>query len=341
MNNETRPKGLMISEMFSKTAQSENINNFQMVPIEKLTPFFDHPFRPYTDAELDELVESIKEIGIMHPIVARKIEDGKFEILSGHNRTVAAKKVGLRDVPVKILIADDDTAKMIVTETNLKQREKIPHSDKAKAYKMQLDALKNQGKRKGLLEEVEKQKAGWSDGPQAEEGPFEARWTDGPQVKSRDIVADMNNTSAKQISRYIRLNHLEPGLLEKVDSERIAFQAGVELSYLNKELQDKLSVLLDTDEKLVLNVQKAKALRALPEAQGSCFGLEALEAILRDRQQESKAEKIKKYVPFKTIFKAAEKQFKKVDPNITARLDEKKLEGIVVEAIQNYLAELD
>lgn len=350
MNNENnvrdnRPKGLSISSLISKTAQTENTNNFEMLPIEKLVPFYDHPFKPYTETELADLVESIKEIGIIHPVVVRKKQDGKFEILSGHNRTEAAKLAGLRDVPTKILNVDDDTAKMIVTETNLKQREKICHSDKAKAYKMQLDALKNQGKRKDLLSKVDDEINFGSIGPEVEGSNNNFR-SIGPEVKyARDIVADRNNTSAKQISRYIRLSYLHTGLLDKVDKERIPLRSGVELSYINEVTQGLIDNILNKNEELSISIQVASALKMLPEAQLENLNEDELAMILigkeSNKQGVQNQSQPKKFVPFKMAFKAAEKQFKEVDAEIASKLDEKKLEEVVVQAIKKYIADLN
>lgn len=343
-NKDNRPRTLLLSNLISKTAQTENTNNFEMLPIEKLDPFYDHPFRPYTETELADLVESIKEFGIIHPVVVRRKQDGRYEILSGHNRTEAAKIAGLRDVPTKILNVDDDTAKMIVTETNLKQREKICHSDKAKAYKMQLDALKNQGKRNDFISTIESGETGWSNGPQVDSEENTQRWPNGPQVKSRDIVAEMNNTSAKQISRYIRLNYLHEGLLDKVDIERIPFRSGVELSYINKATQDLIDNILNKNEELSISIQVASVLKMLPEAQLENLNEDELTMILIGKESKHGVQNLskpKKFVPFKMAFRAAEKQFKEVDDETASKLDEKKLEEVVVQAIKKYIADLN
>ncbi len=255
-------------------------------------------------------------------MIVRQKAGGRYEILAGHNRTNAAKRAGLRTIPCKVVDADDDLAKLIVTDTNLKQRQKLSFSEKARAYKMQLNALKKQGKRRDLIEAINS------------ENNF---GSNGPEVKyARDIVADINKTSAKQISRYIRLLELKEGLLDRIDSERIPFRAGVELSYLSKEMQEQINLLLDTFEKLNVTVQAAESLRKMVEYD---LSNDDLLNILSGKPfpENSEETKPKKYTPFKTAFKATEKQFKKVDQYTIESIDEQELEKIVIDAVQDYL----
>lgn len=320
--NEVKPKANLLAGLISDDAQGGNIDNYEMIPTNLLDSFFDHPFNAYSEEDLNELTESVKLLGVINPVIIRKKADGRYEILAGHNRTNAAKRAGLRTVPCKIVDADDDLAKLIVTDTNLKQRQKLSYSEKARAYKMQLGALKNQGKRRDLLESIDQEN---NFGPNR------------PEVKyARDIVAEMNNTSAKQISRYLRLLELDEGLLSKVDTERIIFTSGVELSYLSGDMQEKINTLLNTFEKLTVTIQAAETLRSMTDDDP---GDEEIINILSgkplpDNPEEPKPEK---FTPFKTAFKAAEKQFKKVDRYTIESIDEKELEKIVVDVVQDYI----
>lgn len=316
-----KPKMNLLAGLISDDAQGGNTDNYEMIFVNLLDPFYDHPFDAYSEEDLGELVESVKLLGVVNPVIVREKAGGRYEILAGHNRTNAAKKAGLRAVPCKIVDADDDLAKLIVTDTNLKQRQKLSYSEKARAYKMQLDALKKQGKRRDLLEAID----------------YENNLcTNGSQVKSRDIVAEMNNTSGFQISRYIRLLELNEGLLKKVDAERIPFRAGVELSYLLDEMQAKINTLLDTVEKLTVSIQCAETLRSMAEE--DLRGEDILN-ILSGKPLASNSEEPKpsKFTPFKTAFKAAEKQFKKIDRFTVERIDERELEKIVIDAVEDYL----
>ena len=330
-----KPKVDLLDGLISDDAQGGNIDNYEMISVNCMDSFYDHPFNAYSEEDLNELTESVKLLGIVNPIVVRLKADGRYEILAGHNRTNAAKRAGLRTVPCKVVDADDDLAKLIVTDTNLKQRQKLSYSEKSKAYKMQLDALKKQGKRRDLLEAIEgKSTVDLSGGIRIE--PKSNFGSNGPEVKyARDVVAEMNDTSAKQISRYIRLLDLSRRLLDKVDSERIPFRAGVELSYLPEEMQEKINTLLDTFEKLTVTIQAAEILRSMTESNLSNDDL--LNILSGKSIVESQVLKQKKFTPFKTAFKAAEKQFKKVDKYTVESIDENELEKIVINAVEDYL----
>jgi ParB family chromosome partitioning protein len=320
-----KPKANLLAGLISDDAQGGNTDNYEMISVNLLDPFYDHPFKAYSEEDLSELVESVKLLGVVNPVIVRKKAGGRYEILSGHNRANAAKNAGLRTVPCKVVDADDDLAKLIVTDTNLKQRQKLSYSEKARAYKMQLDALKKQGKRRDLLDAID------------QENNF---GTSGPEVRNaRDIVAEMNNTVGKQISRYIRLLKLNEELLKKVDSERIPFKAGVELSYLSDKMQDKINALLDTLESLKISVEAAETIRSMDEEELICLSGEDIIGILSGKVLASNTEepKPKKFTPFKTAFKAAEKQFKKIDRYTVESIDEKELEKIVIDAVEDYL----
>ncbi len=182
--------------------------------ISELRPFKEHPYRVVDDEEMDRLVESIEEHGIMTPINVRPIEGG-YEVISGHRRIHAAKRAGLTTIPAIEMDMTRDQAAVALVDSNL-HREKLLPSEKAFAYKLKLEALKNQGERTDLTSVQVGQKL------------------------SRAIVAESVNESNTQVQRYIRLTNLIPPLLRMVDEERIAFTPAVELSYLAQEEQKML-----------------------------------------------------------------------------------------------------
>ena len=196
----------------------QNTNNAPvMIPANNIRPFMGHPYKVLDNDEMSALVESIGEHGIMSPLIVRPIEGrpNEYELISGHRRLHAAKLAGLTELPAVIKAVTRDEAAIMLVDSNL-HREHILPSEKAFAYKLKLEALKNQGERTDLTS--------------AQVG----------QKLSRAIVAESVNESNTQIQRYIRLTHLIPPLLRMVDEERIAFTPAVELSYLSQEEQEML-----------------------------------------------------------------------------------------------------
>ena len=188
------------------------MNEIKYIAIKDLTVAPDNPFKVQMDAEMEQLIESIAENGVITPIIAREIEDGKYEIISGHRRKFACEYLGLQTVPVLLRVLNRNEAAITLVDSNL-QREHLLPSEKAFAYKLKMDALSAQGKRTDL--------------------------TCG-QVghKSRDMLSETE--SGRQIQRYIRLTYLIPELLQKVDEGRIALTPAVELSYLSEQEQQTL-----------------------------------------------------------------------------------------------------
>ena len=228
----------------------------EMMKIDALVPYHNHPFKPYTGKRLDDMVSSVRENGIIHPILARNIKESypnyKYEILSGHNRVNAAKIAGLIEVPVIINTKlTDDEARIIVTETNLMQRsfEDLSHSERAICLSQHYAELKCQGKRNDLISEIEE------------------ILNSGTRVhtehkKSRDKIGGEYKLSATNVSRYIRLSRLIPPLLELVDSGDIAFLAAYQISFIEDEtIQKRIAEYLCGDGKISVN--KASYLRKL------------------------------------------------------------------------------
>lgn len=242
-NNDTNSKksDTDFDSMLKCTApEMKNSGEFTFVRLDALLPFPGHPFKLYEGAKLNELVESIKEIGVVNAIIIRKAPDqpNKYQILSGHNRANAAKLAGLKQIKAEIVDVDDDTAALIVVDSNFKQREILLPSERAFGFKMQLDALKRQGKRTDLFED------------------------DNQGMKARDIIGKENNLSGFQISNYLRLTYLIPELLGMVDSTSIPLKAGVILSHINSKEQLILYELI-VNNSYKVDYEKALKLRAI------------------------------------------------------------------------------
>lgn len=183
------------------------------VEVEKLKQFSGYTFHMHEGAEMDELIESISSIGIVSPIIVRTVDDG-YEIISGHRRVYAARKIGLVTVPVIIRDVDYDEAVILKVDSNLSREHLLP-SEKAFGYKAKLEALKRQGKRTDLT-----------------------LCQDGKKYRADNLVAEGTKESARNIHRYIRLTYLAPELLKKVDEEYVSFNPAVELSYLTESEQE-------------------------------------------------------------------------------------------------------
>ncbi len=191
------------------------------IPLTEIDDFPDHPFQVRLDEDMDQLVESVKERGIITPITLRKKDDGRYEIVSGHRRRKACELAGFETIPAEIKELTRDEAIILMVESNL-QRSVILPSEKAFSYKMRLEAMNRQGKRSDLTS-----------------GPV------GQKLDSRQELADNSSDSARQIQRYIRLTFLLPEILQMVDEGKIALRPAVELSYLNEIEQLDLVEAMD------------------------------------------------------------------------------------------------
>lgn len=202
------------------------------------------PFRQYSQQKLAELADSISANGLLSPIIVRPMPaEGTYQILAGHNRTAAAKLAGLTTIPCIVREVDDDIAIMILTDTNLNQRDNLLYSEKAFAYKMQVDALKSQGKRTDLLN---------TSGTMCQKS------------NARDLVASQNGESSRNIQNYIRLTFLLKPLLDLVDSENIPFRAGVNISYLTEDQQQVLYDYCAANETRI-NLRYSEQIKALAD----------------------------------------------------------------------------
>lgn len=199
------------------------------LPLDKLTPFKNHPFKLYSKEKLEEMAASIRNRGVDTPIIVRKSENGNYEIIAGHNRVEASRLAGYETIPGIIVEVDDDTAVLMMTDSNLLQRDRILPSERGRAYKMQMDVLNRQGKRTDLTLSQNDTK-----------------------IDSLQILADRHKVSRPQIARYIRLTELITELSNLADNKKLKFVIAVDLSYLSAEHQKIVFKLLYTkDYKLI------------------------------------------------------------------------------------------
>ena len=216
--------------------QADTQERVQSLPLDKLEPFPNHPFKVIDDDKMLETVESIKERGVLVPILVRPKNDGNFEIVSGHRRHHASQLAGLTEIPAIVREMDDDTAILLMVDSNLQREELLP-SEKAFAYKMKLDAIKRQGKRTDLTS---------------------AQIV--PKLQARDIVAHDAGVNRMEVTRYVRLTYLVPDLLDRVDNKTMAFNAAVEVSYLTEPEQLMLCDAIEREE-CTPNLSQAKRLK--------------------------------------------------------------------------------
>lgn len=258
---------------------ADSQERIQDLPLDSLSPFPHHPFKVVDDEKMQETVESIKEYGVLVPILVRSSgEAGKYEIVSGHRRHHASMLAGKTNVPAIIRELDDDAAILVMVDSNL-QRETILPSEKAFAYKMKLDAMKRQGQRSDLTSSQV-----------------------GTKLRSDAILAEQTGESRNQISRFIRLTSLSPELLDMVDSKAIALNSAVELSYLRAEEQ---TMLLEVMEEQECNPSMAQAGRLKEYSQTGKLERNVMDAILSEekaieRKLVLKGDQIDKYFPRET-----------------------------------------
>ena len=272
-------KGL--DDLFSseETRQEEQREQVQQIPVDELFPFKNHPFKVLDDDAMTRTVESISQFGVLAPLIARPRPEGGYEIISGHRRKHAAELAHLDTVPVIVRNMEDDAATILMVDSNL-QREHILPSERAFAYKMKLDAIKNQGARSDLTcGQIGHKLNG---------------------AKARDIVADESGDNARNVQRFIRLTNLVPELLDMVDEKKIAFNPAVELSYLDESQQrDFLEAMNDTQN--APSLSQAQRLKKL--AQEGHFSYDVAFAVMGEEKKDEmdkvviKNDTLRKYFP--------------------------------------------
>ena len=246
------------------------------MPLSDLHPFEGHPFKVLDDELMEQTVESIKQIGVVSPLIVRPDPEGGFEILSGHRRLHAAQLAGLETVPVIVKEMDDDEAIVFMVDSNL-QRENILPSERAFSYKMKLEAIKHQGERgEGTSSQV------------------------GMKLQSLDIVGQEAGDSRNQVHRYIRLTNLIPEILDMVDEKKIAFNPAVELSYLKPSEQKEFLEAMDYAQASP-SLSQAQRLKKLSQ-EGGCT-LDAMCEVMNEIKKDEldhvtiKNEVLRKYFP--------------------------------------------
>ena len=239
--------------------RNNNGSRCSRFPIGELFPFKDHPFKVLDDEAMQRTVESIKQLGVTNPLIARPRPDGGYEIISGHRRQHAAQLARLKTLPVIVRDMSDDAAVLLMVDSNL-QREQILPSERAFAYKMKLDALKRQGARSDLTSSQV-----------------------GMKLQALDIVGQEAGDSRNQVHRFIRLTNLIPELLDMVDEKKISFNPAVELSYLDESQQrDFLEAMADTQN--APSLSQAQRLKKL--AQEGHFSYDVAFAVMGEPKKD-------------------------------------------------------
>ena len=293
-----------------ETRQEEQREQVQQIPIDELYPFKDHPFKVLDDEAMQRTVESIKQLGVTNPLIARPRPDGGYEIISGHRRQHAAQLARLKTLPVIVRDMSDDAAVLLMVDSNL-QREQILPSERAFAYKMKLDALKRQGARSDLTSSQV-----------------------GMKLQALDIVGQEAGDSRNQVHRFIRLTNLIPELLDMVDEKKISFNPAVELSYLDESQQrDFLEAMADTQN--APSLSQAQRLKKL--AQESHFSYDVAFAVMGEPKKDEsdkvviKNDTLRKYFPESSTPREMEEK-------IIGLLEESKTEKVVFrsDSIKKY-----
>jgi ParB family chromosome partitioning protein len=269
-------KGL--DDLFSteENRQEEQREQVQQIPIDDLHPFTNHPFKVLDDEAMTRTVESIAQYGVLAPLIARPRPEGGYEIISGHRRQYAAKLAGLDTLPVIVRQMSDDAAVILMVDSNL-QREHILPSERAFAYKMKLEAIKNQGAR--------------SDSTSSQVGM---------KLQVLDIVGQEAGDSRNQVHRFIRLTNLVPELLDMVDEKKIAFNPAVELSYLDESQQRDFLEAMDGTQNAP-SVSQAQQLKKMAQC-GEFTYKKAFDILGQEKKSEQdtvtiKNDILRKYFP--------------------------------------------
>ena len=259
-----------------ESRQEQQREQVQQIPIGELFPFKNHPFKVLDDESMQRTVESVEQYGVLSPLIARPRPEGGYEIISGHRRQHAAQLAGLETLPVIVRQMDDDAAVLLMVDSNL-QRENILPSERAFAYKMKLEALKNQGARSDLTSSQV-----------------------GMKLQALDIIGQEAGDSRNQVHRFIRLTSLIPELLDMVDEKKIAFNPAVELSYLDESQQrDFLEAMQDTQN--APSLSQAQRLKKL--AQEGRFSYDVAFAVMGEEKKDEldkvviKNDTLRKYFP--------------------------------------------
>ena len=276
-----------LDDLFTSQAQRdyEKAEKVEEIDISKISDFPNHPFKVKDDDKMEEMVKSIKQYGVILPVIVRPKNDGTYEMISGHRRKRACELAGVKQIRSIVKDLSDDEATILMVDSNI-QREEILPSEKAFAYQMKLEAMKHQGKKLDLIEDE-------TSVPLAQNSA---------NMTSREILGIQVGESQDQIRRYIRLTYLIPELLEQVDLKRIAFRPAVELSYLSEDNQYVVQNIFEFDE---VTPSLSQAIRLKKLEQEGKLTEEKIEGILGQEKPNQKEfikihnERIDKYIPQK------------------------------------------
>ena len=271
-------------------------NTKKNIPIDKLHPFKNHPYKVQDNEEMERLAESVKQNGVVSPVIVRPMEDmpNEYEIISGHRRVMASRKAGMKEVPALVVSLDRDAAAIVLVDSNL-HREHILPSEKAFAYKLKLEAMKHQGWRSDLTSDQV-----------------------GGKLETADLIGTETGESKNQVRRYIRLTNLIPEILQYVDDGKIAFTPAVELSYLNEQEQYDLLEQIELND-CTPSLSQACRFKKLSQE----FGLtpETISTIMSEEKANQRE-----------MFKVPMERIRKFIPNATA----KQTEDFVIKACEHY-----
>ena len=263
-----------LDDLFTTQAERDDakLERVKNIPLDKLHPFKNHPFKILNNEEMERMIESIRKVGTITPALARPLPDGGYELISGHRRLAACQVLGIETMPVIVREMSDDEAVIAMVDANL-QRETILPSEKAFAYKMKLEAIKHQGVTSRQV---------------------------GEKLLSVTQVSKDSDDSERQIQRYIRLTYLIPELLSMVDDNKIAFNPAVEISYLDREEQ---LILLDAINMNDCTPSHAQSIRLKKMSQDGLLTADAIYAILSEEKPNQKEQiklprdELRKYFP--------------------------------------------
>ena len=257
------------------------------VPLSKLHDFPHHPFKVRDDEAMQETAESIRQYGVLVPAIVRPREDGGYEIVAGHRRKHGSELAGLQNLPCIVREMDDDTATILMVDSNI-QRENILPSERAQAYKMKLEAIRRKAGRPAKTEEIDASENGGQNGH------------DLRGIKSRELLAENSDDSARTIQRYIRLTELSPELQQMVDEKKIGMTPAVEISYLKPEEQQMLLTAIDS-EQATPSLSQAQRMKKLSR-EGKLNDDSMLDIMMEQKKPEGynvvlSADKLRKYFP--------------------------------------------
>lgn len=292
-------------DLFGITSESDT-KSAQMISVDKIVPSSRNPFKVEENSEMDQLVASIRENGILMPLILRASDNSDtYDLIAGHRRLFAAKLAGITEVPADIREMTDEEADIIMVDTNL-NREHISFSEKAFAYKMKYEAIKKKVGRN-----------------------WEEQFIDSPSKRSAEQIAEEMGVSPRTINNYIRLTELVPYLLDLVDSKELTIKAGVQISYLEKSVQNNVCDFLQR-EQAVIDEEQAKILRE------SFEGVDQIELAEIYQALAKQSDSVPRQPKYKPVFRVSSKARKKYFP---AEYDEHDIESVIQNLLEGWARE--